>query len=276
MTILPSADFTVGLVTALVDPELTIALKTLASLGWKESQSDAPEQAAGVRTFKQGRLTLFVSAIGEAGQAASGIETLIFMERCLPSPRVVFLCGIGGSLRPDKVAKKDVVVASAIHWKTHDKIEGLAPTYAYRAKVFPTPPLDVDFRNGLQERIVQLFPAHEDGERGFRVRFGEVFTGNYVVSSEGYVSEILSRYPEAQCCEMEAGGFVSALSRHSKAKRGKSIVAIVVRGISDNACNKDNDPDARAAACRNAATVVAGLATDMIGPHSRLLALLPI
>lgn len=75
---------------------------------------------------------------------------------------------------------------------------------------------------------------------------------------------------------MEAGGFVSALARHPKAKLGRSIVSIVVRGISDDARFKDNDGGVRAAACRNATIVASELAADILeDPNHRLLSLLP-
>jgi len=258
-----SADFTIGIVTALVDPELRIALDTLKERDWKEEPSDDPQRMADILTFKKNGATLFVGSIGTAGQAASGIETLIFMERCFPPPRVVFLCGIAGTL-DKKLEKKDVVVGSSVRWKTQDKVEGPGPAYTYRPKVFDTPSMDRDLQRVLNRRVVDLYPAHKSGERGFAVHFSEVFTSDYVVSSHGYVDDIKKSYPEAICCEMEAGGFTSAIERHVKAKYGRAVTPIVVRGISDDARLKDNDSGVRAAACRNATLVSASIATDIV------------
>lgn len=85
-----------------------------------------------------------------------------------------------------------------------------------------------------------------------------------MVSSICFTSKIRADHPGICCVEMEVRGFTSALRRHSVGRSGAPIAGFIVRGISDYAEKKVSEEGARAAACRNATTVAALLALEII------------
>jgi nucleoside phosphorylase len=256
--------FSVGLLTALVTPELEGAMEVFASQAWTQVDNSPRMKNAEIRTYHQNGLTVHTSTIGEAGQAQAALETMVFLDRCRIVPNIVFLCGIAGSLYRAKYQKTDVVVGSVIYWRCQDKISDSLPCPEYRNKSFAIPNYDRDIRKNLELRLKRLFPSGDDAKRGYKVNFGEIYSGNYVVSSKAAVAKINTECPDACCVEMEGGGFISAVSRFSSSTGATPMLGIVVRGISDYAEGKDvvDDTTSRAAASRNATNVAIALAKD--------------
>lgn len=269
------AEFSIGFLTALVSEELIPCEAVLASRGWNPEH--LPElRAAGIGRWAkmiEGRRILAHSmAIGRMGQAASAVETMIFLERC-QRPTIVFLTGIAGSLWDNKVFKADVVVSRNTRWRTQNKIFGEDGCDRYRPfdNILAQPGTTADLSRVIQRHLVEEFPHRERGPDdidAWNAHYGEIYTWDYVINSSRTTAKINDAFPEALCVEMEAGGFLAAMERLRAVGGRRPMLGHVVRGISDYAARKDKDKSVRTAASRNAALVAVSLAEMMCGPEA--------
>lgn len=258
----------IGLLAALVSPELESFERPLEGAGWHRVPVKPKLKNAQIehwqKTVAGCEVNIFTGVIGRMGQAASAIETFAFLERVQPS--IVFLCGIAGSLVKKKFEKTDVVVAKHIHWKGENKIEDGLPCRLYRRADYIVPNFDIDIMNRLEAAVVRLGNRGELSDGTFKVYVEEIFSWDYVTSGPAITAEILSKHPKVACVEMEAGGFLAAVERFQKVRSEKPMLGLVVRGISDYTEAKDSDDAVRKAASRNAAAVCAKLAEDAFDP----------
>lgn len=258
----------IGLLAALVSPELESFERPLERSGWQRVPVEPKLKHAQIdhwqKTVADCEVNIFTGVIGRMGQAASAIETFAFLERVKPS--IVFLCGIAGSLVKTKFEKSDVIVAKHIHWKGENKIEDGNPCRTYRSADYIVPNFDIDIMNRLESAVVRLSNKNQLSDGSFKVHVEEIFSWDYVTSGPAITAEILAKHPKAACVEMEAGGFLAAVERYKKVRSEKPILGFVVRGISDYTELKDSDDVVRKAASRNAAAVCAKLAEDAFDP----------
>ena len=258
----------IGLLAALVSPELEAFELPLKSAGWQRIPTSPGLKAAQIEHWQKhiadDPVNIFTGVIGRMGQAAAAIETFAFLERVKPS--MVFLCGIAGSLVSQKFMKSDVVIAKHVHWKGENKIEDGSPCPVYRSADYVVPSFDFDTMNRLEAAVVRLNNRNELTDGTFRVHVEELFSWDYVTSGPAITAKILSRHPKAACVEMEAGGFLAAVERFRKIRSDKPMLGLVVRGISDYTESKDSDPQIRKTASRNAAAVCDRLAEDAFDP----------
>lgn len=241
----------------------------LTASGWSK-QSVPPKLAKAQIDHWQKEMdgtiaNLYTGVIGRAGQATAAVETFVFLERV--NPRLVFLCGIAGSLDEAKTKKTDVVVARRVHWCGHDKIQDASDVpdinfSKYRWINHPSPYFDADLVKVLERAVLRVRTKGALSLTDFNVQIGEIFTWDYVTSATGATADILRRFPQSLCVEMESGGFLEAISRYRTIRPERQTVGLVVRGISDYTIKKDNDARARTAASRNAALVCVSMAED--------------
>ncbi|WP_083846379.1 hypothetical protein [Bradyrhizobium sp. ORS 285] len=265
----------VGIIAALVSPELESFWSALESQGWTRKKVSPKLRDASIDqwTKRTGDTDAIIhtGVIGEKGQATAAVETIAFLERCQPTN--VILCGIAGSLNRTKYPKREVVVGSSVHWKFQDKIEDNgghcedgSPCFKYRPGGRNTNYLDADLSKRLERRIGELFKPSEM-QRGYSVHYDAIFSWDYVASGDQVTKRILSQGHNVACVEMEAGGFLYSLHRYAKISGRRNIKGFVVRGISDYAELKDNNSTDRYAASGNAAWVSVRLAQDMFDPN---------
>jgi hypothetical protein len=190
----------VGILAALVTPELESFWAALDSQGWKKQQVIPKLRDASIdkwtKTTDGTLATIYTGVIGVKGQATAAVETIAFLDRCRPTN--VILCGIAGSLNKEKYAKREVIVGSAVHWVFQDKIEDSdgqcddgKPCFKYRPRDRPAPYLDdVDIAKRLQRRVTELFKPSAP-QRGFTVHFEGIFSWDYVASGQHVTEKIL-------------------------------------------------------------------------------------
>ncbi len=199
------------------------------------------------------------------GNTEAAIATLggLFQQ----APRFIILCGIAGGMQIRKVRLGDVVIASDVAYRGFNKITG-----------------DDLTAQGLHLRPVTLETGARPGAGALVDRFFEAGLKNLayakppiscVVHHERILSWdlVLDHEPTKQnllrevdgnlvAVEMEAGGFLKAVAyyQHHLASAGGKVDALIVRGISDAAANKEQSDrdttDWRWTAARNAAEVV--------------------
>lgn len=275
----------VGLLTALVNPEWQGLSKELLDQGWSlRPESDVPAKfnKASIEVWEKevagAELRIFVGTINDMGQAAASLETMAFLDKCFPQAAI--LCGIAGSLKPNEVRKGDVVVGKQVHWRTQNKVEDCdscnncaecekcQAKFKYRMKTHIVPQLSASARKKLSKSVANLQQVLDLG--GANLHEGEIFTWDYVLSSERRATQVLSSdMAKALCVEMEAGGFLSAVQRfkdirYAAGDESPILPGLIVRGISDYATLKDKSPKDRMTASRNAARVAIALAQDVL------------
>jgi nucleoside phosphorylase len=263
-----------GLLSALPAPELISFDAPLENRGWRlDDKTPDSVLRAGIRIWYKvidnSRIEICTGSLGKAGQANAAVETTVFVDRMIPD--VVALCGIAGSFDCQKLPKRDVVIAKSITWHGRNKAEDSIPplTYAdgtpcfkYRTHNHRAPPIFTQEIGIEIERLLASYgSSYSAPQLGFQVRYEDIFSWDFVVSGETVVKQILKDSPDSVCVEMEAGGFVSALGRLS-ILRNRRIQPLVIRGISDDANNKDNNKIDRAIASANAAQIAIRLIED--------------
>ncbi|MGO7924503.1 5'-methylthioadenosine/S-adenosylhomocysteine nucleosidase [Rhizobium ruizarguesonis] len=264
------AEFSIGFLTALVSDELIHCEAILAAHGWEAA--DLPELSmVGIKRWVKsidGRvIAAYSMAIGTMGQTASALETMAFLGRCR-RPSIVFLTGIAGSLREDKVYKGDVVVARSTRWRTQNKIFGDDGCDQYRPfdNILRESGASSDISRLMQRHLAEKYPHRDrnaEWQEVWNAHYGEIYTWDYVINSQRVVRKINADFPESLCVEMEAGGFLGALDRARTMTGDRPMHGYVVRGISDYAARKDKEKNVRASASKNAAEVAVGLAELM-------------
>lgn len=263
-------EFSIGFLTALVGDELIACEKVISESGWVPQETILHGKMANIRKWRKevdGRMiTAYSTSIGKMGQTHSAIETMAFLARC--NPDIVILCGIAGSL-VDWIHKRDVVVSVDTHWQMQNGISGDGQCDEYRKIVHPLTPIDHDESIFIQRFVAEDFPlvdrVDSNDSTVYNVRAGSIFTWDYVINSERVVKRVLSDHSPSVCVEMEAGGFLGALRRHSDIYNLKYLRGYVVRGISDRAASKDFDTKARRDAVCNAASVAISLGQKLSG-----------
>ena len=270
-------EFSIGFLTALVTDELVACEKILSEMKWKPQPVSIVLKDAGISKWAKqidGRkIIAHAMAIGRMGQAASAIETFAFLERTKPT--FTFLTGIAGSLKSDKIFKCDVVVSNHTRWRTQNRVFGEDGCNQYRPydNLNYDPFVPADMSRRIQKKLVEDFPTKKRGAGDFdrwNAHLGEVYTWDYVLSSKRIVDEINADFPMALCVEMEAGGFLGAISRAKGLRGDRPMQGYVVRGISDYAEGKDKVEKVRTDASRNAALVAVSLAEWMVEKNSIL------
>lgn len=270
----------IGLLAALVSPELESFSSALLAGGWKQVKVEPRLSVAQIERWEKVvadcTVAIHTGVIGKPGQAHAAIETFAFLERAKPS--IVFLCGIAGSLDKENIKKKDVVVGKHVYWKGEDRKKDGNPCFEYRPVDHKPPNFDADIMNRLEMSVSRLNAAGELSNGAFGVHVGEIFSWDYVTNGPMVTASILANHDKAVCVEMEAGGFLSALARYKKINSDRPMAGFVVRGISDYTEQKDKDKETRKLASRNAAAVCAKLAEDAFDPSgSNLMAqLMPV
>lgn len=265
-------EISIGFLTALVTEELVPCEDVLTDRGWREQvPPNRKLKRASIREWRKViggvEVTAYSAAISAMGQTRSALETLTFLSRC--NPDIVVLCGIAGSLegipkasekKPPDIEKRDVVIATALHWRMQNKISDGEPCDEYRASNFPSEYCDADTVTDIGRFVNQNY--RDPHINGFKVVPGEIFTWDYVINSDRKVTSIKNEFPGSLCVEMEGGAFTAAVKRHSKVQK-QDVEHFVVRGISDYARKKDSVPADRTAASRNAASVAVHLGEQM-------------
>ena len=262
-------EINIGIISAIVKPELISFDKEFESAGWKKIPKNEHSEAlisTNITQFSKSIADLSViistGTLGGMGQARSAIETYAFLERV--KPQVVILCGIAGSLSKTEYSLGDVVVGDTIYWGSRDKIEDGDPCRRLRSKPIQSPQLSPDIVSRLSYRVNYLF---KDNHAFPAVHCGNIYSWDFVANGESVVREILSEVPKACCVEMEAGGFMGACKRFSDIHGERSTAPFVVRGISDYAEAKVSNDGIRLKAASNAARVAIKLAEDMYNPE---------
>lgn len=265
-------EISIGFLAALVLEELVYCEEALKDWGWVEQlPPNRGLDRASIREWRKTidriEVTAYSAAISAMGQTRSALETAAFLSRC--NPDIVVLCGIAGSLEDvpspkrkteSSIRKRDVVIATALHWRMQNKISDGDPCDEYRVSNFPLDYCDADTAVFIGRFINENY--HDTEFNGFKVVPGDIFTWDYVINVDRKVTAIKKDFPSALCVEMEGGAFSAAVKRHSKVKE-QDIEHVVVRGISDYARKKDSVPEDRIAAIRNAAKVAVHLSEQM-------------
>lgn len=248
----------IGLLTALVSPELDAVPATMRSLGWTESELEPKFKHQNISIWQKNCggtvASVFVTAINEMGQTHSAVATAAFLERV--DPNFIFLCGICGSLNKEKYEKESVIVAKNVFWKGFNKI-GDGPLFkCFRAKDYIAPSVDDDYALW----IAKVFSNEINTKRRpYSLHFEDVFTWEFVTTGERATNKVLEMCPSAACVEMEAGGFIKAVESFGRVRERK-IPTFVVRGVSDYTIQKDKDQIVRERASSNAVSIVSELA----------------
>jgi nucleoside phosphorylase len=261
--------FTVGIVTALVNPELLSSEPTLRKLGWQQMSGTPLEDRAGITSWTKTRgelsATIKTAAIGEMGQAHAAIEAFAFLERARPT--IVFLCGICGSLDEAKFKKEDVIVARSVSWKSFNKLMEGDLFSCFREKEFRTPSSSRDFEKWFSTYFARNL---DKVKRDFDLHYEDVFTWDYVTTGSRATDKVRALSPTAACVEMEAGGFLVAVNRFAEI-RDRRIPTFVVRGVSDYTIQKDKDSRVRKRASENAVEIAAEMAEHFLLHDDKLI-----
>ncbi|SMF79804.1 Nucleoside phosphorylase [Tistlia consotensis] len=221
--------------------------------------------------------TAFINGMGNA---RSAMETLLFLERI--SPKFIFLCGIAGSLCPDRIRLGDVVVARQINWWNLNKLTREA------AKVEEEGPAkylslgDHFFRKDIRaegkqdkfwdRRLARFVDDHQDLLRSNidrrllalrselqadepysnRLHCGDIVSWEYVLSDSEVRDAIFHDPYGGKAIEMEGAGFAAAVARRNeevtrRARAARQViesdtVGFVFRGITDLCHDKGSEP----------------------------------
>lgn len=248
-----------GILTALVKDELVSCESLLQGYGWIEIKDIHDDlRRANVRQWKKAingtDYHLSTMAFGEMGQSFSSVETLCFLQRC--DPLIVFLTGIAGSLKRDKVFLRDVVVSLDVHWRGQNRISGAGDCDEYRVRNYTLPTYTPDLRRSIQGFAESVSGDVDRSVYGdFNINASSIFSWDYVIDSARVVDRINKDFPNAACVEMEGGGFQYAIDAYRRLYARTYLKGFIVRGISDYADGKVKVTNDRVAASRNASLV---------------------
>ncbi|MCB2062389.1 MAG: hypothetical protein KDE25_02840 [Novosphingobium sp.] len=257
----------VGFLTALVSDELTSTESVLQTRGWEKARFSNELDRAGIASWKKaidGReIFAFSSAVNEMGQAQSAIETMSFLmrTRC----QINFLVGIAGSLKRKQVHREDVIIGKEVYWWAQNRLTSGDPCDIYRKKEHRLPTYNRDLLRRMERYCNDNYrniPRDEAENSVKHVSMGGIYSWDYVLSNEARVQQINHEHPQADCVEMEAGGFLSAIGRYVDVEK-RPAKGFVIRGISDYADKKSKEKKVRVGASRRAAEVAVDLAEWM-------------
>jgi nucleoside phosphorylase len=209
----------------------------------------------------------YLSVMGSPATAAAATQVIDELR-----PESMILCGIAGSLDEEDAALGDVVVADRVFaYDTRAKENPTGPTFAPTGYQIDRALLTLvqgcsienDFVAEWRSRASRaLAQPHEP-----RLRWGDVATGGKVVNSPAFREALHQLNRKLLAVEMEAEGFLEACVASQRKCR-----AMVVRGISDLAVNKERtDADKSAPWRERAATAAAAFVVTFLQREYRLL-----
>jgi nucleoside phosphorylase len=162
-------------------------------------------------------------------------------------PRFMLLMGIAGGLDPTKLALGDVVIADEVLRYDRRRKERESGT-EWAPNAYPTDRLLLNRAQALllEDEIIEKWCQERVSEANGvgqepNAEIGNLACGDAVVDSEEYKKEIKRLNRTIAAFEMEGGGFLEAAINQAIVAK-----ALVLRGISDFAANKDaTDSDGR-------------------------------
>jgi nucleoside phosphorylase/tetratricopeptide (TPR) repeat protein len=236
-------------------------------------------QARDIRTYHCGTVPItgtdrayhvavvLLPSMGELPAANATTDALNFWN-----PNFVLMVGIAGGIAQDDLDLGDVVVADQVVGYEYGKVKGnrIMP----RDRVYPASALLLDrVRNfwddawAEQIKAARPTPAGRDKSKRF---VGPIASGNKVIASKNFQTQLKERWPKLIAVETEAEGVFAAVFDRPQI-RG----TLVIRGISDMADRAKDDAWQEYAANAAAAYTIAWLKTGPVETFAKRATSLP-
>jgi nucleoside phosphorylase len=210
--------------------------------------------------------TVIVSTIIDQGNVASAAMTASLINRFKPGFTCLF--GIAGNVDEEKAKRGDVIIATQVVYKVISKVKD--EKYMFEQPSIPS--LDRSTWRKIQEmgilQDVDLSSGNPEytaaaiaNRRAPSVGFERIYCSDLVVDCAVYRDQQIKGVDRhLRAIEMEAAGFLRAVSNYQKDSK-MFVPTVIVRGISDNSAGKqDSDGDKsvnwREFAASNAAKVL--------------------
>ncbi len=253
------------------DTELRAINQVLRASGASEIDLTSPSSGEYYYEYRnrQGfKARIAVSCCDGQSNIESAITTQIVLFR--HNPRYVFLCGIGGGLKIDKIRLGDVVVSPEVLYRRFTKVEEGG---RFAPEVFNVPVSDGGKKLSQRffsscDHIKKVQSSLNDGDL-FAIHDEKVLSWDLVLDDAATKERLLSDLDrQIAVVEMEGAGFLKAVDSYSRhyiyrpwhASKVGAVDALVVRGISDPAAGKAlidaGQKPWRLIAARNAAQTV--------------------
>lgn len=275
------------ILTVLLEPEYKFFSKCFKSIGASLLDASSQDKQLHIERWQidkpQGNsLEIALAFINGMGNAKSSLETFIYLDKI--EPHYVFLCGIAGSLKPDKAALGDVVIAKKTKWHGYNKIwrtekkrkfelrefseemNSHTATIGKKISKFISNNAYVDLPSNAEkfyiDKVEKWTQEKNKINKPNKIHFKDIISWDYVLNDSVIRDKKAKLHSDNFAVEMEGAGFYHAIQRRNEEYEDAiGPVGFVFRGISDLCHRKEDDVWREIASVNVAAALVNFLKT---------------